>query len=76
MTSCQQLCLSSHMYWSVLLYVTSHVLLTWQEGTVLRGQGNPEATAFFIHSRLHLNRKAPTPTLAVLHTHMPYTTAL
>ena len=52
------------------------MLLMWQEGTVLRGQGNPEATAFFIHSRLHLNRKAPTPTLAVLHTHMPYTTAL
>lgn len=47
-----------------------------QEGNVVRGQGNPEATAFFIHSRLHLNRKAPTPTLAVLHTHMPYTTAL
>ena len=41
---------------------------------MVRGMGNPEATAFFIHSRLHLNRT--TPTLAVLHTHMPYTTAL
>ena len=26
--------------------------------------------------RIHLNRKAKEPTLAVLHTHMPYATAL
>ncbi|KAK9819460.1 hypothetical protein WJX74_008270 [Apatococcus lobatus] len=44
------------------------------EGNVVRGEGKPEATAFFIHSRLHLKR--PRETLAVLHTHQPWSTAL
>ena len=39
-----------------------------------RRMPRPEAAAAC--RRLHLNRKAAEPTLAVLHTHMPYTTAL
>ena len=40
---------------------------------ILEGEGEFEKTAFYIHSRIHLaNPKAA----CVLHTHMPYTTAL
>jgi ribulose-5-phosphate 4-epimerase/fuculose-1-phosphate aldolase len=37
------------------------------------GEGEPEATAFFIHARLH--KKHPRAKVA-MHTHMPYATAL
>jgi ribulose-5-phosphate 4-epimerase/fuculose-1-phosphate aldolase len=40
---------------------------------VLEGEGEAEATAFYIHSRIH--RANPRAT-CVLHTHMPYATAL
>jgi ribulose-5-phosphate 4-epimerase/fuculose-1-phosphate aldolase len=43
------------------------------EGHVLAGDGQPEATAFFIHARLH--RAKPRVRVA-LHTHMPNATAL
>ena len=42
-------------------------------GNVLSGDGEPEATAFFIHARLH--KSMPRARVA-LHTHMPYATAL
>ncbi|HVJ52254.1 MAG TPA: aldolase [Aliidongia sp.] len=42
-------------------------------GKVLDGAGTVEATAFFIHSRLH---RARVEAACVLHTHMPYATAL
>ena len=42
-------------------------------GNVVEGDGVPEATAFYIHARLHLRR--PNARIA-LHTHMPHTTAL
>ncbi|HEX2013237.1 MAG TPA: aldolase [Roseateles sp.] len=51
----------------------SRLLLCDLDGHVLAGGGRPEATAFFIHARLHRAR----PTLrAAFHTHMPNATAL
>ena len=44
-----------------------------QEGNVIKGHGRPEATAFWIHSRLHHLRPG---TGAVFHTHQPEITAL
>lgn len=58
-------------HWSEI--TASSLVLCDAEGTVLEGDNEVEATAFFIHSRVHL--KAPQAT-AVLHTHMPYATAL
>jgi ribulose-5-phosphate 4-epimerase/fuculose-1-phosphate aldolase len=43
------------------------------EGHVIAGEGRPEATAFFIHARLH--KRLPRVG-AAFHTHMPYATAL
>jgi ribulose-5-phosphate 4-epimerase/fuculose-1-phosphate aldolase len=42
-------------------------------GNVVAGDGVPEATAFFIHARMHKN--VPRARVA-LHTHMPHATAL
>ncbi len=42
-------------------------------GNVVSGEGQPEATAFFIHARVH--RNVPRARVA-FHTHMPYATAL
>ncbi|MBN8994609.1 MAG: aldolase [Rhizobiales bacterium] len=42
-------------------------------GNVVAGSGAPEATAFYIHARLHM--KVPRAR-AAFHTHMPYATAL
>lgn len=54
--------------------VTASTLLVCDlDGHVLAGEGRPEATAFYIHARLHRAR----PTLrAAFHTHMPSATAL
>ena len=57
--------------WSELR--ASDLLLCDVDGTVIEGDEEPEATAFFIHSRLHLHLPHAR---AVLHTHMPYATAL
>lgn len=43
------------------------------QGKVLRGEGKPEATAFWIHSRLHLKHPLAG---CVAHTHQPWATAL
>lgn len=43
------------------------------EGAVLAGDGEVEASALFIHGRLHLARPDRR---CILHTHMPYATAL
>lgn len=51
----------------------SQLLICDFHGNVLSGQGLPEATAFFIHARLHL--KVPRAKVA-FHTHMPHATAL
>ncbi|SNB75287.1 Ribulose-5-phosphate 4-epimerase/Fuculose-1-phosphate aldolase [Arboricoccus pini] len=42
-------------------------------GNVVAGDGEPEATAFFIHARVH---KALPRAKVAFHTHMPYATAL
>jgi ribulose-5-phosphate 4-epimerase/fuculose-1-phosphate aldolase len=59
------------LHWSE---VTASNLLTLDaQGKVLEGEGEFEKTAFYIHSRVHL---AHPRAACVLHTHMPYATAL
>jgi ribulose-5-phosphate 4-epimerase/fuculose-1-phosphate aldolase len=58
-------------HWSQMR--ASDMLLVDAEGAVLDGEGELETTAFCIHSRLHL---ASPRAACVLHTHMPYATAL
>jgi len=54
--------------------VTASNLLTLDAGgKILEGEGDFEKTAFYIHSRIHLANPNAT---CVLHTHMPYATAL
>jgi ribulose-5-phosphate 4-epimerase/fuculose-1-phosphate aldolase len=58
-------------HWSELS--ASRLLLLDLEGNVLDGDGRPERTAFVIHRAVHLARPEAR---CVLHTHMPYATAL
>lgn len=59
------------LHWSEV--TSSNLLALDASGNVLEGEGEAERTAFYIHSRIHLaNPKAA----CVLHTHMPYATAL
>ncbi len=51
----------------------SSLLLIGEGGKLLEGDAPPEPTAFFIQGRLH--RTAPQAR-CVLHTHMPWATAL
>jgi ribulose-5-phosphate 4-epimerase/fuculose-1-phosphate aldolase len=51
----------------------SRLLVCDFEGRVVMGEGEPEATAFFIHARLHLRLPRAR---AAFHTHMPNATAL
>jgi ribulose-5-phosphate 4-epimerase/fuculose-1-phosphate aldolase len=51
----------------------SHLLICDYEGNVIAGEGKPEATAFYIHARLH---RAQPRVRAAFHTHMPNATAL
>jgi ribulose-5-phosphate 4-epimerase/fuculose-1-phosphate aldolase len=51
----------------------SNLLVLDTQGKVLEGAGEAEKTAFYIHSRIHL---ANPRAACVLHTHMPYATAL
>ncbi len=51
----------------------SSLLVCDLEGSVLAGEGKPEATAFFIHARLHKHKPGAR---AAFHTHMPNATAL
>ncbi|MDH4324581.1 MAG: aldolase [Betaproteobacteria bacterium] len=59
------------LHWSEV--TASNLLVLDAEGNVLAGEGEAEKTAFFIHSRIHL---ANPRAVCVLHTHMPYATAL
>ena len=59
------------LHWSEI--TASRLLVADFDGNVLDGDGEVEETAFYIHSRIHKN--CPQATV-VLHTHMPYTTAL
>ncbi len=51
----------------------SDLVLATADREIVEGTNTVEDTAFFIHSRLHLNHPRAR---AVLHTHMPYATAL
>lgn len=51
----------------------SSLLLCDLHGHVVEGEGQPEATAFYIHAKLH--ERKPHAKVA-FHTHMPYATAL
>jgi ribulose-5-phosphate 4-epimerase/fuculose-1-phosphate aldolase len=59
------------LHWSELS--ASNLLLADFDGAILEGEGEVEPTALYIHSRIHKN--CPQATV-VLHTHMPYATAL
>jgi len=59
------------MHWSEIR--ASDVILVDAEGTVLEGDGALEETAFFIHRAIH---RACPQARCVMHTHMPYATAL
>ena len=59
------------LHWSEVS--ASNLLTLDAEGNVLEGEGEYEKTAFYIHSRIHL---AHPRARCVLHTHMPYATAL
>lgn len=59
------------LHWSEVS--ASNLLALDAEGNVLEGEGEFEKTAFYIHSRIHL---ANPGAACVLHTHMPYATAL
>ncbi|WP_439499528.1 aldolase [Bosea sp. (in: a-proteobacteria)] len=51
----------------------SKLLICDFHGNVVSGEGQPEATAFYIHARIH---KAIPRAKVAFHTHMPYATAL
>ncbi|OED42159.1 hypothetical protein AB833_07585 [Chromatiales bacterium (ex Bugula neritina AB1)] len=58
-------------HWSEV--TASSMVLCDADGNVLEGENTVEDTAFYIHSRIHIN----VPSAAVvLHTHQPYVTAL
>jgi ribulose-5-phosphate 4-epimerase/fuculose-1-phosphate aldolase len=59
------------LHWSEV--TASNLLVIDASGQVLDGEGEFEKTAFYIHSRIHL---AHARAACVLHTHMPYATAL
>jgi ribulose-5-phosphate 4-epimerase/fuculose-1-phosphate aldolase len=59
------------LHWSEV--TASNLLALDAQGRVLAGEGDYEKTAFYIHSRIHL---ANANAACVLHTHMPYATAL
>ena len=59
------------LHWSEV--TAGNLLALDAAGNVLEGEGEYEKTAFYIHSRIHLANPRAT---CVLHTHMPYATAL
>lgn len=59
------------LHWSEV--TASGLLLVDDNGALIEGDEPPEASAFYIHWRLH---KAAPQAKCVLHTHMPYATAL
>ena len=59
------------LHWSEVS--ASNLLELDADGRILSGEGDFEKTAFYIHSRIHL---ANPHAACVLHTHMPWATAL
>jgi ribulose-5-phosphate 4-epimerase/fuculose-1-phosphate aldolase len=58
-------------HWSEV--TASSLVMVDDDGRLIEGDAPPEATAFYIHWRLH---KGAPQARCVLHTHMPYATAL
>jgi ribulose-5-phosphate 4-epimerase/fuculose-1-phosphate aldolase len=65
--------LVNRLGWTFQEATASSLLICDLEGNVVAGDGMPEATAFFIHARLH---KMSPRVGAAFHTHMPNATAL
>ncbi|AWV22817.1 Class II Aldolase and Adducin proteins [Roseomonas mucosa] len=59
--------------WAFEELTASRLLVCDFQGNVLAGEGRPEATAFYIHARLHMRHPRA---VAAFHTHMPNATAL
>jgi ribulose-5-phosphate 4-epimerase/fuculose-1-phosphate aldolase len=59
------------LHWSEV--TAGNLLALDGAGNLLEGEGEYEKTAFYIHSRIHLANPRAT---CVLHTHMPYATAI
>jgi ribulose-5-phosphate 4-epimerase/fuculose-1-phosphate aldolase len=59
--------------WAFSEITASRLLICDFQGRVVEGDGIPEATAFYIHARVHLNVPRAR---AAFHTHMPNATAL
>jgi ribulose-5-phosphate 4-epimerase/fuculose-1-phosphate aldolase len=59
--------------WAFAEVTASRLLICDYEGNVIAGEGVPEATAFFIHARVHKNVPRAK---ACFHTHMPNATSL
>jgi ribulose-5-phosphate 4-epimerase/fuculose-1-phosphate aldolase len=59
------------LLWSEIL--PSDLVMVDVHGAKLQGKHNVEPTAFFIHGRIH---KAKANARCIMHTHMPYATAL
>ena len=65
--------LVNRLGWSFHEASASNLLICDFDGHVVSGDGEPEATAFYIHARLH---KMQPRIGAAFHTHMPNATAL
>ncbi len=59
--------------WAFSEITASRLLICDFQGNVVAGEGVPEATAFYIHARIHLRKPRAK---AAFHTHMPNATAL
>jgi ribulose-5-phosphate 4-epimerase/fuculose-1-phosphate aldolase len=59
--------------WAFEEITASRLIICDFHGNVVAGEGVPEATAFFIHGRLHMKNPRAR---AAFHTHMPNATAL
>jgi len=68
-----ELFLVNRLGWAFQEATASSLLICDFDGNVIAGDGVPEATAFFIHARLH---KMSPRVGAAFHTHMPNATAL
>lgn len=59
------------LHWSEIK--ASDLIIVDPHGNLIEGKHRAEPTAFFIHSRIHQHRPSAR---CVMHTHMPYATAL
>ena len=58
------------LHWSEI--TPSDLVIVDESGELIEGKHEVEPTAFFIHGRIHSGKKKK----CILHTHMPYATAL